>query len=1073
MSIANPIDALLSKQTPSPVSAPASSANPIDAHLAQSTEQNPIDQVLDSRTPVASPVTPKGSAPAAPSGVWTKIKNLWKTATTVPVPELVARMFGPDAEAAAKLAGMSNLESIGLAVDKYAGDRMAQSKNPILSRTGKVISGVSNAEESGLRSAESPVGLVSTLAGAEPIAEAAPVVSKAVGALADAGFATQGASNLIKPKQPNETDAQYTARIGSGIVGVTLPALGSFTRIFGARTGDAADKLLADKNAPVARIVDSDHDVKILQENPHVPAGFPEKQNGMTRVQLSDGHFGDVPSEHLDKVMAHDPGAKIVEADVPTAKIVGDDYVPTISKSQILAETTQRIFDNARELQRIGIDPEKIQSPADVEKMLADAATHIRQNLDPRVGLSISLDSQKLLASDLGLTVDQLLLRRSGQAMNAEEAIASRDLLKASQTDVLNLAKLASLGDEEYLNRFATALSRHQEIQNQVMGIRSEAGRALGSFRADADANRIGKALTNLSPEQAGFAAQLLSRLDPTNETAVNQFILEMTPASSLDKLVEVYRNSLLSSPHTPIVKGASEFAMLGLNLAKKAVASALLPDRTMAEAFYYGRGAARAFKILPKILRGDTDLLPLPDFEQHGQNAVKGTLGTIIRLPGTVMNRQTNAMFALNYYGELESQAARQAASEGLEGNAFHARQAYLAANPTQGMRDAANSKALEATFQKNLGKLGAKWQSAMQTGPLKFLFPFYRTPVNLVKTSANFSPLGLVKGLATRNEEQALSGLVGSAILGGVAHWALEGNITGGGPTDPQQRKTLQASGWQPYSIRIGNKYYSYNRFEPVGLVASTVADLVHGWQLGEDPESPESRNKIANLENSVNSMLLHVMRESRDLPFVYELGAMDDLIHNFNLQGVSKFFGQLAGGFIPQGIANIAQGADRTVRSPQNGLQEIEKRVPGLTKNVPAERDITGQPIQRSASSLGGMNPFPVSTAKSDPALTELGRLGIATPKPITSVTIGGRKTALTLDEQSALAQQEGEDLLRWMRENTSNPEWQRADDDNRRRLLGKVRKYIANERAARILQIRAQAATAQGANGLGGR
>lgn len=1073
MSASNPIDALLSSNTPA--TAPS---NPIDAHLQSvSPAPNPIDAMLGNKpaTPTSVPAPAAAPKPApSTSGVWSKIKNVWNTATTVPIPELVARMFGPDAEAAAKLAGMSNLESVGLAVDKYAGDKMAQSKNPILSRTGKVISGVSNAEESGLRSAESPVGLVSTLAGAEPIAEAAPVVSKAVGTLADAGFATQGASNLIKPKQPNETDAQYAGRIGSGVVGVTLPALGSFTRIFGARTGDAAAKLLADKNAPVARIVDSDRDVQILQENPHVPAGFPERQPGTTRVQLSDGHFGDMATEHLDKVMAHDPGARIVEADVPTAKIVGDNYVPTISKSQILAESTQRIFDNARELQRIGIDPEQIRTPEDVDRMLNDAASHIRENLDPRVGVTISLDNQKLLAQDLGMTWQDLLTRRSGEAMSAEAAIASRDLLRASQQDVMNLSRLASLGDEDYVARFAQALARHREIMGQVAGVRAEAGRALGSFRADADANRIGKALANLSPEQTGFAAQLLSRIDPMNESAVNQFIREVAPASSLDKMVEVYRNSLLSSPHTPIVKGASEFAMLGLNLAKKAVASALLPDRTMSEAFYYGRGAARAFKILPKILRGDTDLLPLPDFEQHGQNAVKGTLGTVIRLPGTVMNRQTNAMFALNYFGELESRAARQAASENLEGDAFHARQSYLTVNPTQEMKDAANAKALEATFQKHLGKLGAKWQSAMQTGPLKLLLPFYRTPVNLVKTSANFSPLGLVKGLATKNEEQALSGLVGSAILGGVAHWALEGNITGGGPTDPQQRKTLQASGWQPYSVRIGNRYYSYNRFEPVGLVASTVADLVHGWQLGEDPESPESRNKIVNLESSVNSMLSHAMRESRDLPFVYELGAMDDLIHNFNLQGASKFLGQLAGGFVPQGIANVAQGIDRTVRSPQNGMQEIESRVPGLTKNVPAERDITGQPIQRPASSLGGVNPFPVSTAKPDSALAELGRLGIGTPKPITSVNVvGGRKTALTPDEQAALAQQEGADLLRWMRENTSNPEWQRADDDTRRRLLGQVRAYIANERAARVLQIRAQAATAQGANGLSGR
>ncbi len=45
----------------------------------------------------------------------------------------------------------------------------------------------------------------------------------------------------------------------------------------------------------------------------------------------------------------------------------------------------------------------------------------------------------------------------------------------------------------------------------------------------------------------------------------------------------------------------------------------------------------------------------------------------------------------------------------------------------------------------------------------------------------------------------------------------------------------------------------------------------------------------------------------------------------------------------------------------------LQTIEERVAGLTKNVPADIDITGQPVRRPASALGGANPFPVTEDK----------------------------------------------------------------------------------------------------------
>ena len=33
---------------------------------------------------------------------------------------------------------------------------------------------------------------------------------------------------------------------------------------------------------------------------------------------------------------------------------------------------------------------------------------------------------------------------------------------------------------------------------------------------------------------------------------------------------------------------------------------------------------------------------------------------------------------------------------------------------------------------------------------------------------------------------------------------------------------------TGWQPYSIKVGDTYYGYNRFEPVGIIFGVSADL-----------------------------------------------------------------------------------------------------------------------------------------------------------------------------------------------------------------------------------------------------
>jgi hypothetical protein len=61
------------------------------------------------------------------------------------------------------------------------------------------------------------------------------------------------------------------------------------------------------------------------------------------------------------------------------------------------------------------------------------------------------------------------------------------------------------------------------------------------------------------------------------------------------------------------------------------------------------------------------------------------------------------------------------------------------------------------------------------------------------------------------------------------------------------------------------------------------------------------------------------------------------------------------------------------------------------------VPPAIDITGQPLRRDVSQVGGMNPFFRTKATDDPVVKELARLGIATPQ-----TPCGKQTPQSEDE-----------------------------------------------------------------------
>jgi predicted ABC-type ATPase len=770
-----------------------------------------------------------------------------------------------------------------------------------------------------------------------------------------------------------------------------------------------------------------------------------------------------------------------------TAKVVTDDHVPVVSKDSILSEATQRIINNSSVLQQV-VDPAKIQTPEDVTIALNEATKHIETKLDPRVGTRISLDAQKQLASDLGMPVAELLNRQSGAAYSAERAIAARAMLKQSADNIVELARKAAT-DETAKPELAMAMARHQEIANQVAGITSEAGRALGSFRVKGDdlpAVKIADVMSQLNPDALAEATKLLTKIDPSSQDyvrKVNQFVREVKPATTADKLFELYRNSLLSGPATVIKKGISEAAMMALEATKKAMVGGLeslksatgvskSPEAFASEGYWYAKGAAQALTHMREILSGEFNLADAPGFEHGGQSAIKGRIGQLVRIPSEIIGKQTNLVYAMNYFGELNALAARQAISEGLEGEALAARQEYLAHNPTKEMTTAANEMGLHNTFQSELGRTGKAASGLIQSNPVsRFLFPFFKTPVNLVKASGEFSPYGLFKGTAQGDLGLQAKGLLGSSIAAGIAHLAMNGLITGGGPINFKQRETKEATGWQPYSVKVGGKYYSYRNGEPLGLVLGLVADAIHGQMKDEDPAI--SNSKTANALN-------HVTRNVSNLPFLMQLGnIVDSLTHLGQGNTVERVIDNLlASAVIPAGVKNVAQTLDTTSRGPQHegwsdptkGLvQTIEERTPGLTKNVPADIDVTGQPVQKPVSGLGGANPFPVSTEKNNPVVAELARLGVtvenAPTGPVTVKGVGRKKFAVpgttpTPDEAVKIQQLETRDFFTLASRAVSNPQWKAVPDDEKKIILNKLHAAVTKSRLQRLQQIRQQ-------------
>lgn len=760
-----------------------------------------------------------------------------------------------------------------------------------------------------------------------------------------------------------------------------------------------------------------------------------------------------------------------------TARIVADDHIPVVTRDEVLDRAVQNILNNSDALQKLGIDPATIKTDGDIEGALLRASDHIRSNLDPRAEAVITLEGQKNLADQLNMRVEDLLARRNGQAYNAEELLASRALLNSSYRNVLTLAKNAAEnpGDEAAEAAYGNAFSVHKAIQEKIAAVRAESGRALGSFRVEQDdlpQKKIADIFAKLPKAALGESAELVSRLDPSDPASVrrlNQFVEQVTPRTTLEKLQEAYRNGLLSSPHTIIVKTASEAAMVAMETMKKAIAGGIgglkdSPDRFAAESYYYAKGMAQALAEHTKpILSGEFQLEGSPGFERAPVQAIKGTLGQIVRAPSEAMSRMTNLMYAGNYFGELNSLAAREALGEGLEGDAFHARQEWLAHHPTEEMTEAAHELATTNTFQNRLGGFAGKIEQALNTKPkaawlpeslksappLRFLFPFFRTPINLLKASiTHATPYELLNGIAKGDTDAMARGVLGSSISAALAYLALTGRITGGGPIDFKKEETLRATGWQPYSVKVGDRYYSYRRFEPVGWTASLIADAVHGMKNG-DPETVS--------QSKADTAIRHIMRSLDDFPFMGTLANLIQAVHDPVGQRAQTFINREAGSLVPAIVADVAETLDPTVRRPKTALQAIESRIPGMTGAAQPIVDVTGRTVRRPANAFGGASPFPASKVNNDPVVRELARLGVSTPQPPTTVKWRGRQTTLSDAERTQLAQQEGQELAARLVRMIPSAAWTRLSDDTKRKRVAQIRRVIEEARSQRIARL----------------
>ena len=287
-------------------------------------------------------------------------------------------------------------------------------------------------------------------------------------------------------------------------------------------------------------------------------------------------------------------------------------------------------------------------------------------------------------------------------------------------------------------------------------------------------------------------------------------------------------------------------------------------------------------------------------------------------------------------------------------------------------------------------------------------------------------------------RNE--ALAKLsIGSGLSAVAVSSFLDGKITAGGPTDPEERAALQNSGWQPYSIKIGDRWVSYQRFEPLSLLIGVAADFAEVGALATEEESDGLALSLAQLiaKNLTSKTWL-----SRASDFFDALSDPE----RFGEAFVSRLTSSMA---VPAIIAHAAGSLDENLRESRTIVDKIKQREPGLSNDIEARRNVWGDEV-KGGDSIGPdfLSPFYASQKNDAPLLQEVARLKAQLSMPQRSLKVEGKAVELTSEQYSYYVQLSGNPARKHFEQFMGSRRWGRMSDDQLRSYL---REKMADFRA----------------------
>jgi hypothetical protein len=720
------------------------------------------------------------------------------------------------------------------------------------------------------------------------------------------------------------------------------------------------------------------------------------------------------------------------------------------------------------------------QSLDELENIIKENDTFISQ----RRGVQTFADTEAL-AQEVKLPTGI----KAGKALNAEELQSLGNHIAYTRTQLDDVAKRITLGENTDF-----ALLQQAELQTKMgallssySGATAEAGRSLSILR------NLRKAIVSKDPELIKQAMKVFGGRDKIEEVATRlgtfadddilgkyRYVRALQKPGAIVWAKWYWYTNLLSGPKTQVRNVLGNVSNLTTGFLTKPFAAA----SDYARHFVTGKEREVLFGEIPHEAHGI--LAGLKDGWKKAHFVMKNgfTLDDVASLDfkppevagGIYTNLVGRSLEAADQFfrsvaasGELHSQAYLAAAKKGLKGEAFKEFYTDFITDPPLSVMKSVSRFGKKSVFRQEPGKLlnaitkvkndfDIKLPSGKTVkvfNPMKFVLPFVSTPANIIKSSMEYTPAGFFSGFfkETAREQAQTFGKAafGSIALAPLALMAAEGRVSGSGPKDKELKDLLYSSGWQPNSIRIGDKWYSYSNFQPLALPLSLIANAfeLHHYE-------GEEANPVGIIAKTANSLFQQ--------SYLSGLAALQDALENPETFG-KAFANRFLTSVLPLSAlrGQLTRAEDETIRKPDTVSESIKTTLPGLSDNVRPRLNVFGeeatrdtglpQPLEFLANFL---SPVDIRQVEDSPLSKELLRLkdDIQIGFPSKSFTVNNTKVELTPDEQNQYLEVSGQRIKQQLERAVQSEGWASRSDEAKAKFIKKVIE-TERERAKKLL------------------